>query len=76
MGLLKIMREKEEARMTWNFPYYSKNQKEEKEYALRIERERKYSEWGDFELSEMLHSANDWKFGSGVQTKGQDNKAL
>lgn len=29
-----MMREKEKARMTWNFPYYSKNQTE-KEYVWK-----------------------------------------
>lgn len=33
-------------------------------------------ECGCFELSEMLHAVNNGTFGSGVQTKGQDNKEL
>lgn len=42
--LLCVMREKK-ARMASNFTYYSKNGTEEKEYALRIDRERECSKW-------------------------------
>ena len=63
--------------MTRNFPYNSKNQTEEKEYDLRIERDRKYSEW-DMVVSKclILELISSWKFESGVQKKGQDNKEL
>lgn len=59
--------------MTWNFPYYSKNQTEEKEYTMRIERERKYSEW---DMPETPDSVSNWKLWSEVKTKGQDKKEL
>lgn len=63
--------------MTWTFLYYFKDQTEEKEHAVRREKEKILRRGhGCLEMPEILDLVSCWKFGLGIQEEGQDNKEL